>query len=111
MVSAERAFRKWASRFTVSEPGALSFIGFLEWGRRTPRVPHIHALTRNERCARRVMWSWWYPWYGRAQSRRFDPSQGARWYLAKYCTKEAVEPILDERRTDQLCLRTPIEST
>ena len=109
--SATKAFVRWATRFTVSEPGAISYIGFLEWGRRTPRVPHIHGLTRNERCARKVLWADWYQRYGRAQSRRFDPSQGARWYLAKYCTKESVEPILDERRTDQLCLRVPIETT
>ena len=111
VASARRAFVRWASRFTLSEPGALSFIGFLEWGRRTPKVPHIHALTRLERCDRRVMWSYWFPHYGRAQSRAFQGHLGGRYYLAKYCTKEVVEPILDERITDQLCLPTLTKST
>ena len=109
--SARRAFVRWASRFTVSEPEALSFIGFLEWGHRTPKVPHIHALTRNERCARRVMWSFWYSHHGRAQSRAYDPSRGAPYYLAKYCTKEVVDVILEERSTEQLWLLTPTETT
>ena len=101
VAAARKAFTKWASRFTVSEPDALSFIGFIEYGTRIPQVPHIHALTRNEKCARRAMWSYWFPHYGRAQSRAWDPSRGGRFYLAKYCTKEVVEPILDERRSDQ----------
>ena len=109
--SARKAFLRWAYRFTVSEPNALSFIGFIEYGRRTPRVPHIHALTRLEKSDRRVMWADWYQRYGRAQSRRYDPSRGATFYLAKYCTKEVVDVILEERSSEQLWLLTPIEST
>lgn len=99
--SAQKAFKRWASQFTVSEPSSLSFIGFAEWGKRDPRVPHIHCLTRLERLPRVVMWKEWFKRYGRARSEAYDTARGGKWYLAKYVTKELTEVIIDERKTLQ----------
>lgn len=103
--SARKAFIGWARRFTLPEPHSLSFLGFTEWGHRWPEVPHIHALTRNETKTRRHMWAYWFPHYGRARSEAYDASQGGRYYLGKYLTKEDHEVILDERQTLQGVLK------
>lgn len=99
--AAQRAFRKWVSRFTRAEPLQPTFFGFIEWGHRYPVVPHIHAVSRAERVSRKEMWGDWFKRYGRARSEAYNPSLGGNYYLSKYLTKENVDVIIDEREVQQ----------
>jgi hypothetical protein len=52
-------------------------------------VPHWHLLIGGVGDVRRdESWSWWFQRYGFARILPYDSSQGARFYLCKYVTKD-----------------------
>ena len=94
-----RRITKWADRHTLSEPGTMSWLFFLEMSQFGEI--HAHGLTRHERSSRSQMWSRWFRDSGHARGLKYDPKLGANYYIAKYLTKQQLSWIIDGRGVNQ----------
>jgi len=93
--AAIRAITRWANRHTIREPYSMSWIFFLELTR--AGAIHTHGLTRHESHSRRFLWRNWFDRHGIARGLPYDDKNNARYYCAKYLTKNNVSWIIDER--------------
>jgi hypothetical protein len=90
---AQRALRHWADqlssdRLGKSQPVWVAMMEYQHWR----GVPHWHALVARTGDERRMDWvDWWYEHYGIARVLEYDHNLGARYYLAKYLTKEVAD--------------------
>ncbi|MBA7716790.1 hypothetical protein ES703_125867 [subsurface metagenome] len=94
-----RRVSRWADKHTISEPGTMSWLFFLEMSGFGEL--HAHGLTRHESFSRRLMWDRWFKKNGRARSLKYDPELGANYYIAKYLTKQQLSWIIDGRGVGQ----------
>lgn len=94
-----RRVSRWADKHTISEPGTMSWLFFLEMSGFGEL--HAHGLTRHEGSSRKLMWDRWFKNNGRARSLAYDPKLGANYYIAKYLTKKQLSWIIDGRGVGQ----------
>jgi len=91
---AHSALRHWGDElqkacFGDKQPRWVALMEYQRWR----GVPHWHLLVANVPLSQRRMdWvDWWYKRYGIARVLPYDPALGARYYLAKYLTKEVAD--------------------
>ena len=92
---AHTALRRWndammTSMFPHSAPYWIAMMEYQHWR----GVPHWHLLVGGTQDERRMDWvDWWFREYGIARILPYQAELGARFYLAKYLTKEMADVV------------------